>query len=113
MDVRGVLDIRVVFAQAIAPAQHISNASALRASLMGFFLAFWEHVLMERGGLALLIFDDPQELLDHDNKEKLARLLPELVMQGGQLLVATYDRYFALAAEIGRASCRERVCQYV
>src|SRR3546814_12806399 len=42
MDVRGVLDIRVGFEQASAPAQHISNASALRASLMGFFLAFWE-----------------------------------------------------------------------
>jgi hypothetical protein len=98
MDVKGVLDIRVGFEKASAPAQHISNASALRASLMGFFLAFWEHVLAERGGIALLIFDDPQELLDHDNKEKLARLLPELVNKGGQLLIATYDRYFARAA---------------
>ncbi len=98
MDVKGVLDIRVGFEKASAPAQHISNASALRASLMGFFLAFWEHVLAERGGIALLIFDDPQELLDHDNKEKLARLLPELVGQGAQLLVATYDRHFARAA---------------
>jgi hypothetical protein len=98
MDVRGVLDIRVGFENATAPAQHISNASALRASLMGFFLAFWEYVLAERGGIALLIFDDPQELLDHDNKEKLARLLPELVKRGGQLLVATYDRHFARAA---------------
>jgi hypothetical protein len=98
MDVKGVLDIRVGFEKASAPAQHISNVSALRASLMGFFLAFWEHVLAERGGIALLIFDDPQELLDHDNKEKLARLLPELVRQGGQLLVATYDRHFARAA---------------
>jgi hypothetical protein len=98
MDVKGVLDIRVGFEKASAPAQHISNASALRASLMGFFLAFWEHVLAERGGIALLIFDDPQELLDHDNKERLARLLPELVKQGGQLVVATYDRHFARAA---------------
>jgi hypothetical protein len=103
MDMKGVLDIRVGFEKASAPAQHISNASALRASLMGFFLAFWEHVLAERGGIALLILDDPQELLDHDNKEKLARLLPELVQQGGQLLVATYDRPFARAvAAAGR-----------
>lgn len=98
MDVKGVLDIRVGFEKASAPAQHISNASALRASLMGFFLAFWEHVLVERGGIALLIFDDPQELLDHDNKERLARILPELVKHGGQLIVATYDRHFARAA---------------
>ncbi|UPJ69118.1 hypothetical protein [Bradyrhizobium sp. 191] len=98
MDVKGVLDISVGFEKATAPAEHISNASALRASLMGFYLAFWEHVLNTRGGLSLLVFDDPQELLDHDNKQKLARLLPELVQQGGQLFVATYDRHFARAA---------------
>jgi hypothetical protein len=106
MDVKGVLDINVGFERASAPAQHISNASALRASLMGFFLAFWEHVLNERGGIALLVLDDPQELLDHDNKEKLARVLPDLVAKGGQLLVATYDRYFARAAvAAGREHC--------
>jgi hypothetical protein len=103
MNVKGALDIRVGFERASASAQHISNASALRASLMGFFLAFWEHVLAERGGIALLIFDDPQELLDHDNKDKLAALLPELVKRGAQVLVATYDRYFASsAASVGR-----------
>ncbi len=98
MDVKGVLEIRIGFENATAPAQHISNASALRASLMGFFLAFWEYVIAERGGISLLIFDDPQELLDHDNKERLARLLPELTQLGGQLIVATYDKYFARAA---------------
>jgi len=98
MDVKGVLEIRVGYEKAHAPAQHISNASALRASLMGFFLAFWERVLTERGGLALLMFDDPQELLDHDNRERLAHLLPELTKKGGQLVIATYDRYFARAA---------------
>jgi len=98
MDVKGVLEIRVGSEKANAPAQHISNASALRASLMGFFLAFWEHVLTNRGGIALLILDDPQELLDHDNRERLAGMLPELVDKGGQLLVATYDRFFARTA---------------
>ncbi|MDK1494485.1 hypothetical protein QN219_31630 [Sinorhizobium sp. 7-81] len=97
MDSKGVLEIRVGFETAHAPAQHISNASALRANLMGFFLAFWEHVLVQRGGIALLLLDDPQELLDHDNKEKLARLLPDLAKQGAQIIVATYDRYFARA----------------
>ncbi len=98
MDAKGVLDIQVGYEKASAPAQHISNASALRANLMGFFLAFWEYVLAERGGIALLILDDPQELLDHDNKERLARVLPDLVARGSQLIVATYDRYFARAA---------------
>jgi hypothetical protein len=98
MDVKGVLEIQVGSEKANAPAQHISNASALRASLMGFFLAFWEHVLINRGGIALLILDDPQELLDYDNRERLAGMLPELVSTGGQLLVATCDRFFARAA---------------
>jgi AAA domain len=98
MDVKGVLDIRVGSEKANAPAQHISNASALRASLMGFFLAFWEHVLTTRGGIALLVLDDPQELLDDDNTERLARLLPELVKKNAQIIVATYDRHFARAA---------------
>lgn len=103
MNVRGVLDIAVGFENATAPAQHISNSSALRATLMGFFLAFWEHVLTERGGIALMVLDDPQELLDHDNKERLARLFPELVQRGGQLVVSTYDRHFARAmAAAGR-----------
>lgn len=103
MDVKGVLEIRVGSERVTAPAQHISNASALRASVMGFFLAFWEHVLKEHGGLALLIMDDPQDLLDDDNRTKLARLLPDLVGEGAQILVTTYDRFFAReAAAAGR-----------
>jgi hypothetical protein len=103
MDVKGVLEIRVGSERATAPAQHISNASALRASVMGFFLAFWEHVLKEHGGLSLLIMDDPQDLLDDDNRSKLARLLPELVGEGAQIIVTTYDRFFAReAAAAGR-----------
>lgn len=103
MDVRGVLDIRVGSERATAPAQHVSNASALRASVMGFFLAFWEYVLKQHGGLALLIMDDPQDLLDDDNRIKLARLLPDLVDEGAQIIVTTYDRFFAReVAEVGR-----------
>lgn len=98
MDVKGVLEIRVGSESATAPAQHISNASALRASVMGYFLAFWEHVLKEHGGMALLIMDDPQDLLDDDNRTKLARLLPELVREGAQIIVTTYDRFFAREA---------------
>jgi hypothetical protein len=95
MDAKGVLEILVGTGAANAPAQHISNASALRASLMGFYLAFWEHVLKESGGLSLLILDDPQELLDTDNMMKLAKLLPDLTAQGAQLMVTTYDKHFA------------------
>ena len=103
MDAKGVLEIRVGSLTATAPAQHISNASALRASVTGFFLAFWEHVLKQHGGLALLILDDPQDLLDDDNRTKLARMLPDLVGKGAQIIGTTYDRFFAReVVDIGR-----------
>jgi predicted ATPase len=98
MDSKGTLNILVGSKTAAAPAQHIANSSALRASLMGFFIAFWEHVLNVRGGLELLMLDDPQELLDDDNRERLARSLPEFVDAGAQIVVTTHDRLFARIA---------------
>lgn len=71
------------------------NASALRASLVGFYLAFWEHVLQDRGGLKLLVLDDPQELLDEENRERLAHAFEHLLKADAQLVVTTYDRRFA------------------
>ena len=95
MDAKGILELRVGREGVEAPAQHISNASALRGALLGFFLAFREHVLTTRGGLELLVLDDPQELLDNDNRERLARGLSKLARTGAQLLVTTHDRKFA------------------
>ncbi|WEA23944.1 MULTISPECIES: AAA family ATPase [Rhizobium] len=95
MDARGILDLRVGRQGVEAPAQHISNASSLRAALLGFFLAFREHVLRTRGGLRTLVLDDPQELLDNDNRERLARGLSKLAATQAQLLVTTHDRKFA------------------
>jgi hypothetical protein len=95
MDSRGLLNIFVGSKGISAPAQHVSNASALRASLVGFFFAFWEHVFALRGGFTLLILDDPQELLDDDNRDRLARTLPELVKVGARVLVTTHSRDFA------------------
>ena len=40
LDARGVLELKVGRNGVTAPAQHISNASALRGALLGFFLAF-------------------------------------------------------------------------
>ena len=72
----------------------MTNASALRASLLAFFLAFWEYVLKERGGLTTLVFDDPQELLDDENRERLASSLVPLVAASAQLIVTSYDPRF-------------------
>jgi hypothetical protein len=103
MDSKGTLNILVGSETAAAPAHHISNSSALRASLMGFFMAFWEHVLVMRGGLDLLILDDPQELLDDDNRDRLARSLSDFVGAGAQVILTTHDRLFARMA-VGEAS---------
>lgn len=91
---KGELELVVKTGGVAAPAQHVTNASALRASLVAFFLAFWEYVLKERGGLTTLILDDPQELLDDENRERLAAALVPLVSVGAQLIVTSYDPRF-------------------
>ncbi|MEX2515951.1 MAG: AAA family ATPase [Gammaproteobacteria bacterium] len=91
---KGELDLVVQTGGVAAPAQHVTNASALRASLVAFFLAFWEYVLKERGGLTTLILDDPQELLDDENRERLAAAFAPLVAANAQLIVTSYDPRF-------------------
>ncbi len=73
-------------------------------------MAFWEHVLNSRGGLALLLLDDPQELLDDDNRDRLAHALPDFVSSGAQLFVTTHDRLFARTAvqEAGKERLEHR-----
>jgi len=91
---KGELDLVVQTGGVSAPAQHVTNASALRASLVAFFLAFWEYVLKERGGLTTLVLDDPHELLDDENRERLAAALAPLVTASAQLIVTSYDSRF-------------------
>ncbi|RAI45382.1 ATP-binding protein [Rhodoplanes roseus] len=93
---KGEIDLTVRTGGVSAPAQHVTNASALRASLVSFYLAFWEHVLNTRGGLRTMLLDDPQELLDDENRERLATSLGMLVRNGAQLIVTSYDPRFAL-----------------
>lgn len=107
---KGELDLVVQTGGVSAPAQHVTNASALRASLVAFFLAFWEYVLKERGGLTTLVLDDPQELLDDENRERLAGSLAPLVAAGAQLMVTSYDpRFCALASRLQVTSGVEHV----
>ena len=94
----GTISMLVGSPHAVAPAEHISNGSALRANLFGFFMAFWEYILKYQGGLELLVLDDPQELLDDDNRDRLARSLSEFADAGAQLFVTTHDRVFARMA---------------
>ncbi|MGO4574094.1 ATP-binding protein [Microvirga sp. 2TAF3] len=91
----GELGLRMRSGGVTAPAQHITNASALRASLVAFYLAFWEYVMAERGGLNLILFDDPQELLDDENREYLATALCSLPKIGAQVVLTSYDSRFS------------------
>ncbi|MCP4249327.1 MAG: hypothetical protein GY778_19975 [bacterium] len=77
-----------------APAHQISNASDLRASLLAFLLAFWQHLLDTRGGLSLLLLDDLEELFDAPNRRRVANTLPAIVEHGGRLVVTSNDGAF-------------------
>lgn len=81
-----------------AAVQHISNASDLRATLLGFLLAFWEHLLNEQGGLALLLLDDLQELFDPYNRRRIANNITNMVEGGGQVIITTNDHAFGRRA---------------
>ncbi|HWJ87804.1 MAG TPA: AAA family ATPase [Pelagibacterium sp.] len=95
MSAQGVIDIQVGRGIVRAPAQHVSNSSALRAGLMAFYLAFREYVLKTSGGLTILVLDDPQDLLDYDNRQRLARAFTQLASDGAQIVTTTHDRSFA------------------
>lgn len=95
MSRRGAIDLEVGTDGISASVQHVSNASALRASIVAFYLAFWEYVFKERGGLRLLLLDDPQELLDQENRERLADTVGHLLDLEAQVIVTTYDLRFA------------------
>jgi len=77
-----------------ASAHHISNASDLRATLLSFLIAFWQHLMEVRGGLSLLLLDDLQELFDMENRKRVANTIPLIVGSGGRVIVTTNDTNF-------------------
>jgi hypothetical protein len=77
-----------------ASARHISNASDLRATLLSFLVAFWQHLFETRGGLSLLLLDDLQELFDKENRRRVANTIPSIVESGARVLVTTNDTSF-------------------
>jgi len=100
----GRFEFQVGASGVTAPAQHVSNASALRANLIGFYLAYWQYLQQERGGLPLMVLDDPQELLDGENRHRLADSLVLLATEGSQLVVTTHDKPFSeLLVQAGKA----------
>lgn len=97
-----------------APAQHVGNASELRATIFAFMIAFWEYMLETRGGLALLLLDDPQEMFDPPNQRRIANTIPLLAKKGAAVITTTlspeFGRQIATAAgrELGHSAMDHR-----
>lgn len=77
-----------------ASAHHICNKSDLRATLLAFLLAFREQVNEKRGGLSLLLLDDPQELFDRPNRERVAACMSGIAASGARVILTTNDEPF-------------------
>lgn len=105
VDPAGKLNVLVERNGTLVAAEHIGNASFLRAYLTAFLIAFWKHVRDAHGGLSLLVLDDPQELLDPNNRRRLADTMGHLLGVGATLLVSTHDSRFALEV-CGSRRCR-------
>jgi hypothetical protein len=56
---------------------------------LAFLLAFWQHLYRERGGLALFLLDEPQELFDHFNVRRIANTLPAVAQESGARIIVT------------------------
>jgi hypothetical protein len=85
-------------------AGHVANSSDLRATLLALLFAYWERLTEDGRGLGLLLLDDPQELMDPDNRHHLASAICELSSKHDvRLLVTSNDRRFcdALVAAAG------------
>src|SRR3546814_10428916 len=65
----------------------------------------------------IMLFDEPTSALDPEMVKEVLDVMIGLAREGGMtMLCVTHEMGFARKVadrEIGRASCRERVCQYV
>lgn len=95
VDEKGAMSMSVDINGTTAPAHAVANASDLRANLVGFLFAFWEHTWKTRGGLSLLLLDDIQELFDRDNRRRVAAAIPRLLREGARVVCTSNDLQFA------------------
>ncbi|MDP8240378.1 MAG: ATP-binding protein [Candidatus Hatepunaea meridiana] len=95
----------------IVKAQHVSNVSDLRANLLAFLLAFWQHTLRTRGGLSLLLLDDIQELFDERNRERIAVSVPRMIENNEHIILVTNNRHFRgdITRSISQESSRDKL----
>lgn len=90
----GTLSMQAETGGTMTAAQHVCNASDLRATMLAFLFAFWQELTNRRGGLSLLLFDDLQELFDPENRQRVATTIAEMIAENAQIVVTTNDNQF-------------------
>ncbi len=90
----GILDLRASVGGVVAPAHQILNTSALRAHVWGFLFALWQQIWKKRGGLSLLLLDDPQVHFDRSNAEHFASAISKMLEAKMAPILASNDKHF-------------------
>ncbi|MCC8936023.1 AAA family ATPase [Bradyrhizobium sp. Arg68] len=93
------LNILAAQGRHVVEAHHIMNASALRVYLSAFVLALWQQIWERSGGIATVLMDDPQDLLDAGNVANLAAAVPDLLDVGVRPFIVSNDFGFIPAIE--------------
>lgn len=97
-----VLEMDAVYEGVQGRAHEITNASRQRAYLFAFVLALTEHVWASKGGIRLLLLDDPQQLFDDPNQGRLAQVIArKLPSAGFRPVVSTFAETFAASIARG------------
>src|SRR3546814_13424081 len=107
-DVRRFLKLKV--GDELNP-QFLFSSGQRRATGLAFLLSVNLSLAWSRWRTIML--DDPVQHVDDFRTVHLAELAAQLVAEGRQIVCAVEDAALAELLKIGRASCRERVCQYV
>lgn len=92
---QGALQVQAEIQGTRTEAQHISNSSDLRSTLLSVYFAFWEYLFEKRGGLSLIILDDINDLFDQRNFKKYSKALPLIIESGANLLITTNNQQFS------------------
>ncbi|MEN6386134.1 MAG: AAA family ATPase [Phycisphaerales bacterium] len=100
IDANGALQIQAEIQGTRTAAQHVSNSSDLRSTLLAVFFALWEYLFKKRGGISLIILDDLHELFDERNYHNYIDTLPDLSANGAKILIATNSDGFSRLVKI-------------
>lgn len=91
----GALQIQAEIHGTRIAAQHVSNSSDLRSTLLAVYFALWEYLYRKRGGISLLMLDDLHELFDERNYHNYIDSLPDISSVGAKVIIAANNNSFS------------------